>query len=241
MVVIAGILLAWLALAYGWQSFWGGRGVEELCAKDGGLQIQRSVVARGILSDMPWHSDGCLDCVEYLTRFDLDFMDINVRTPSFGRGDVLFPDIGYYRMSISIEGDPRCDPWLRAPEAQHMREARSRFGLQPSQCVVIQKLPKRPSGVVLDEVNEALPVTGGQQVYLQELRVRVEATGETLGRWRNYTYKSKWQKYLDESGGGGTVQYSCTQLRPDMAITEFELVGRVLQSGSADPKQNGVH
>jgi hypothetical protein len=235
LVVSAAIFLTLIALAYGWQSFWGGRGVEALCAKDGGLRIEKTMAADGFLYDLPDQESGCLYCVEYLIKFNFVFVDINVQAPS-EQSDTSLPEVGYYRMSLSTEGDPRCDAWLEDAEAQRGRNWLSRIGLLPSQCVVIKKLPERPPGAVLDEEIKGIAVTGGQEVKLRERRLRVEPTGETLARIRGYTYASKWQKYLDESGGGGGAQYRCSYPYSPTTLNEFM---RVLQPRPIGATQSG--
>lgn len=235
-VVFAGILVVWFVLAYGWQNFWGGRGVEALCAKDGGLRIERTMLADGFLFDMPDLGD-CQACVEYLTKFNFVFVDINVQTPS-DRRDTSLPEIGYYRMSLSTEGDPICEAWLGDPRMQSARSSYGRFPLLPSQCVAIKKLPERPSGAVVDRVVESVAVMGGQEVNLREWRLRVEPSGETLARIRDYTYMSKWATYFDFSGGGGTTAFRCTNVRPGSPATLDALL-LVLRPRSIDPSQAG--
>lgn len=177
--------------------------VEQLCRLDGGLRVAETTNADGYL-DMT-AGNLCLACLEWLGNGHFSYVDFYV--PNDGKGP-LVSGPGYFRVTSSKEGDPRCSNYERAIESGQLSPAAT-YGLSAGRCFAVDRLPGKPEGIVYERNYGKVLAPNGAQVGFDELRVFDSQRNVVLATSKNYSYVSPISRLLDMSGGGGTADADC--------------------------------
>jgi hypothetical protein len=236
--VAAGLLVLLLVGYLVWERYYGMQLAQQMCEKDGGLKINRTVHARGYLSE--GGDDECSRCMYQLGRHEFEYVDALVVKDRIG---LLQLPPGYYRYSRSRVGDVRCDAWKRQPDTRFWLK---NAGFADDECIAITPLSEAPGGYALRFTRTWPPrhprlttsVGFWPRVGLDEWSIEATETGEVLARFRNYSFTSKLAAVLDASGGGGNPDASCVGA-VEYGRTVSGLAKRVLGAGS-EPSAAGL-
>jgi hypothetical protein len=164
--------------------YMGKRAVHELCEKDGGLRVYKTVESNGYLDETvnPLY---CYSCLERLAKQQFEYIDVHVSGDP-ATTHPLAIQRGYYRLSLATQGDPRCARWSKNVNLGEWAKQLSQFGVSANQCVAVDALAIRPSEPVLTSSYKSYASDGEPDVRLREVAIRDSITGEGIAILRDY-------------------------------------------------------
>ena len=176
---------------FGFDSYEGKRLVRELCAKGSGLTIHETTYANGYL-DLIEDGMYCSACFERLAKRQFEYIDVKIPgDPATTHPLAIRP--GYYRLTLTSRGDPRCELWGKNINLARWAELQRNVGVNTAQqCVAVSPLPELPDEAVLTRERGAVP--GDHFPYLEYdvFALRNTRSHQTLAEIREYLHFSRW-------------------------------------------------
>lgn len=201
-VKIAIAVLVPVAAYFAYDSIAGHRLVRRLCAKDGGLRIHETMLAKGFLDESlnAYSVLYCSACFEQLAKQQFEYIDIHVPgDPATAHPLAIRP--GYYRLSLATRGDTRCERWKKNVNLRRWDEMLRNVGGRADQCVAVDALPERPAGAVLTESRERVANLFRVDVRVHRYRVQDAQSDRVLADLRDYLFYAAPDRWFNFAGG----------------------------------------
>jgi hypothetical protein len=192
-LAIAVFVLVGVGGYFGVDVYTGKRLVKELCAKDGGLKIHKTIEAKGYLDETIGNPLYCYECFWRLAKHQFEYIDVHVAgDPATTPPQAIRP--GYYRFSVAPRSDPRCDRWSKNVNLAEWSKQQLWGGMTSAQCVAVDELTGLPAEPALTKQQGLYPNGGAPHVEIIDVSITDSTTDEQIAHLRNYTFTSKFSR-----------------------------------------------
>jgi len=218
-------------IVYAWQTWVARQVVSELCARDGGVRVYRSVLAPGFLSEYHEQDGPSYFSFEYLVKGGFEYIDFSIQWVN-SEYELLFPVRGYYRVSLSTRGDADCRGWESFLASPGRSGVTTSLGIADGQCIAVKLLNGRPRGYVLTKDRGKVEASNGAVAGYQGASIVDDRSGAVLATLRDYGYVPSTRKVIDLTGFGATSPYSCYHFDRNASGRVTDLVAMALRKNT---------
>jgi len=169
--------------------------LEELCKKDGGMEVQKVVEVEGYYNDY-WKD--CAGCYSEIIINDYQFVEINKRKVSHGGAAFLGKDLGLWRIYRAKVSDPECHSKLNHKLSSYKGFHYRNF-YEAGYCIAAKKVEKLKSGYgyFSDTKTWTVNKAYGSTIDRFQTEVRDMKTGNTIGKRIDYSLNPRPKDALD--------------------------------------------
>ena len=165
--------------------------LEELCEKDGGVEVQKIVEVEGYYNDY-W--EDCAGCYDEIITNKYQFVEINKRKVSHGGVTFLGKDMGYWRIYRAEASDLACHSKLNQRLSLKKYRDYTEF-YAAGNCIAAKKVYKLKSryGYFSNTTVQTVNKTHGSTIDRFQTEIREMATGNIIGKRIDYSL-NPWPK-----------------------------------------------
>lgn len=221
------LLIAGVLSYFEFDKYQGRRAVEEMCQRDGGPKVSRTVNAKGYLDDTNTVG-GVTGVLGPLTRQGFEYVDFSSKYA----GSELIPVLkepGYFRGSLRESSDASCI--FDSRTTGRVRERFAGLEIPDGRCLAVERLSSRPKLYVYSRSFRNVNSVSGKKIGVIEQFIKLEESNEELAVNRDYIFTSKEHLWLDLSGGGGVIDASCPEAN-EFRLRSSRFIARVLRDSA---------